>query len=218
MALIAGVPFLQILLAKLRSEGIIEVILGTGYRAEQIERYFGFGDNLSIRIHYSRETEPLGTGGALKLAEPQLSDPLLVLNGDSFATWNLEPMLQIFFVKGAEIVILLQAVPDVGRYGSVTLADDGRVIEFIEKGIRAGPGVINAGVYLLRKEILCTLPAGKAISLERDVFPRLLHRKVYGLVSTGPFIDIGVPDDLDRAQTFLAAEAQTASLVLSRGT
>ena len=86
---------------------------------------------------------------------------------------------------------------------AVALDHDGRVTQFVEKGVAAGPGLINAGVYLLRKQIVRGLPAGTAISLEREVFPRLLDGRVYGLVCTGLFIDIGIPDDLRRAQGLL---------------
>ena len=211
MALISGTPFLQLLLDRLKSQGVSDVILGTGYMAEKIESHFGSGKKLAMRIRYSRENEPLGTGGALKLAEPLINNPVLVLNGDSYVEWKLVPLLELFTAKNADIVIVLQAVADVARYGSVALDHDGRVTEFIEKGIRGGPGLINAGVYLLRKEIVRDLPAGKAISLEREVFPRLLDRGVYGLVCTGLFIDIGIPDDFKRAQTLLASPVGTAS-------
>ena len=204
MALISGTPFLQLLLDRVRSQGVGDVILGTGYMAEKIESYFGSGSKLAMRIRYSREHEPLGTGGALKLAEPLISDPVLVLNGDSYVEWSLNPMLEFFRAKDVDLVVMLHAVADVTRYGSVALDNDGRVTQFVEKGAAAGPGLINAGVYLLRKQIVCDLPAGTAISLEREVFPRLLDRGVYGLVCTGLFIDIGIPDDLRRAQTLLA--------------
>jgi NDP-sugar pyrophosphorylase family protein len=211
MALISGTPFLQLLLERVGSQGVDDVVLGTGYMAEKIESYFGSGNKLAMHIRYSREHEPRGTGGALKLAEPLISDPVLVLNGDSYVEWSLNPMLELFRAKDADIVVVLQAVADVTRYGSVVLDHDGRVTEFIEKGIRAGPGLINAGVYLLRKEVVRGLPAGTAISLERDIFPRLLDRGVYGLVCTGLFIDIGIPDDFKRAQMLLASRIGTAS-------
>ena len=211
MAPISGTPFLQLLLDRLRSQGIDDVILGTGYMAEKIERYFGCGNKFAVRIRYSREHEPLGTGGALKLAEPLISDPVLVLNGDSYVEWSLVPMLELFTAKDAVLVVVVQAVADVTRYGSVALGQDGRVTQFLEKGIRAGPGLINAGVYLVQKQIVRDLPAGRAISLERDVFPRLLDRAVYGLVCTGLFIDIGIPDDFKRAQTLIASRVGTAS-------
>jgi len=204
MAVVAGVPFLQILLENLRVQGVAEVVLGTGYMAEQIENYFGNGASYSLRIRYSREHEPLGTAGALKLAEPLLNDPVVVLNGDSYVEWRLAAAKELFDKNGASLVMVLQTVPEVDRYGSVTVAADGRVTEFVEKGTRAGAGLINAGVYLMRKEIVSALPAGKAISLERDVFPGLLGGEVYGLVSRGIFIDIGIPADLERAQTLLA--------------
>src|SRR5215813_1653441 len=211
MALISGTPFLQLLLDRLRSQGIDDVILGTGYMADKIENYFGSGRKFAVRIRYSREDEPLGTGGALKLAEPLISDPVLVLNGDSYVEWSLVPMLELFTDKDADMVVVLQAVADVTRYGSVALDRDGRVIRFVEKGAAAGPGLINAGVYLVRKQIVRNLPAGTAISLEREVFPRLLDRGIYGLISTGLFIDIGIPDDLKRAQTLLASRIGTGS-------
>jgi NDP-sugar pyrophosphorylase family protein len=204
MATISGTPFLQLLLDRLRSQGIDDVVLGTGYMAEKIEDYFGSGSKFGIRLRYSRENEPLGTGGALKLAEPLLSDPVLVLNGDSYVEWNLVPMLELFTAKNADLVIAVQAVTDVARYGSVALDQEGRVTQFVEKGAAAGPGLINAGVYLIRKQIVHELPADTAISLEREVFPRLLDRRVYGLISRGLFIDIGMPDDFNRAQTLLA--------------
>src|SRR5262249_14685961 len=136
---------------------------------------------------------------------------VLILNGDSYAEWNFVPMLELFRAKNADMVLVLQAVADVTRYGSVALDRDGRITRFVEKGVQGGPGLINAGVYLLRKQIVCDLPAGTAISLEREVFPRLLDRGVYGLISTGLFIDIGIPDDLKRAQTLLASRIGTGS-------
>ena len=211
MALISGTPFLQLLLDRLKCQGVDEVVLGTGYMAEKIEGHFGSGNDLGIRIRYSREHEALGTGGALKLAESLISDPVLVLNGDSYVEWSLNPMLELFTAKDADLVIVLQAVADVTRYGSVTLDRDGRITQFVEKGASAGPGLINAGVYLIRKQIVRDLPAGTAISLEREVFPRFLDRGVYGLVSTGLFIDIGIPDDFKQAQVLLASRVSAAS-------
>ena len=93
----------------------------------------------------------------------------------------------------------------------MALDHDGRITQFVEKGSRAGPGLINAGVYLLRKKIVRELPASTAISLEKEVFPRLLDRGVYGLVCTGLFIDIGIPDDFKRAQALLGSRVSAAS-------
>jgi len=203
MALIGDVPFLQLLLQGLKSQGVEEVVLGTGYRAEQIEDFFRSGEDIGLRLFYSRENEPLGTGGALKLAEPLLREPVAVLNGDTYVEWSLAAMLDLFRQKNANIVMVLQAVSDVSRFGSVSIDSNGRVTEFVEKGTRTGAGLINAGIYLLRKEIVTGLTAGSAISLERDVFQQFLGEKFYGVVSRGTFIDIGIPADLQRAQTVL---------------
>lgn len=205
MALIGNVPFLQLLLLGLKAQGVQEVILGTGYRADQIEDFFQTGEAIGLRLHYSHENAPLGTGGALKLAEGLLSDPVVVLNGDSYVEWSLAAMADLFREKEADIIMVLQEVPDVSRYGSVTIDSDGRVAEFVEKGSRSGAGLINAGIYLLRKDIVTGLAAGTAISLERDVFPKYLGAKFFGLVARGIFIDIGIPADLERAQTVLGS-------------
>src|SRR5262245_38617353 len=140
MALVAGVPFLEIILRQLRASGIHEIVLGTGYLGDQIEDYFRGGDQLDLSIRYSREQEPLGTGGAVKLAEGLLGDPLLVLNGDSYTDWVLADLLQVYREKQAAAAMALQSVPDVSRYGSVGVDDDRRVIEFVEKGARVGAG------------------------------------------------------------------------------
>jgi D-glycero-alpha-D-manno-heptose 1-phosphate guanylyltransferase len=203
MALIGNVPFLQLLLQRLKAQGVREIILGTGYRAEQIEEFFRGGEDLGLRLFYSREKEPLGTGGALRLAERLLSDPILVLNGDTYIEWSLASLCNCQRENDADVVMVLQEVDDVSRYGSVEIDATGAVIKFSEKGARGGAGLINAGVYLLRKQIVSGLTAGTAISLERDVFPHLLGKKFYGVVSRGTFIDIGVPADLERAQTIL---------------
>lgn len=205
MATVGGVPFLQILVEQIRAQGIREVILGTGYLAEQVEEHFGKGGKFGVEISYSREQTPLGTAGAVKLAEPKLSDPALILNGDSYVEWQLAPMLALAQKEEADLVMALQAVPEISRYGSVQLGDASRITEFAEKGATIGTGLINAGVYLLRKKVIADLPADRPVSLEREVFPRLLAGRVFGVVSGGNFIDIGIPADLARAQTLLAS-------------
>ncbi len=116
-------------------------------------------------------------------------------------------MLELFTEQPADLVLAVQSVPDVSRYGSVILESDNRISGFVEKGQGDGPGLINAGIYLLRKAILEKLPEGVPVSLEKEVFPRLLgRRRVYGLLTRGTFIDIGVPEDLERARIVLAGK------------
>ena len=175
--------------------------------AESIASHFANGDEFGVRITYSQEDAPLGTAGAVKHAESYLSDPALILNGDSYAEWNLGAMRTLMASREADVIMVLQSVEEVSRYGTVSVGSDNRIIEFLEKGNKKGPGLINSGVYLLRQEIIRTLPTGTALSLERDVFPRLLDRQVYGCIAGGTFIDIGLPEDLRRAQILLAPEA-----------
>lgn len=208
MAHVAGVPFLQLLIEKLKAEGVRELALGTGYLAEAIETYFGDGSRFGISISYSQENKPLGTGGALRNALPQLADPVLVLNGDSYVEWDLHSMEKLMYEQSADLVMVLQEVPDSARYGSAIVDPNCRITRFIEKGTNCGPGLINAGVYLLRRNIIERLPEDTKISLEQDLFPRLLGEKVYGCITAGTFIDIGIPEDLARAQTLFAARAR----------
>ena len=203
MAPVAGVPFLQILVEQIRAQGIREIVLGTGYLAEQVEEHFGDGEKFGVAIRYSRERTPLGTGGAVKLAESKLSDPALILNGDSYVEWQLAPMLALAEKETADLVMALQSVPDISRYGSVRVDGGSRITDFAEKGTDAGAGLINAGVYLLRRQIIADLPSDRPVSLEREVFPQLLAGRVFGVASAGNFIDIGIPADLERSQTLL---------------
>ncbi len=179
--------------------------------AGSIRSFFTEGKHLGVELTYSEEAEPLGTAGAAKNAERYLSDPALILNGDSYAEWDLRAMRTLMADREADAVMVLQRVSEVARYGSVELKGDNRIVRFVEKGSKAGAGLINAGAYLLDKEIVLDLPMGVPLSLERDVFPRLLHGRVYGWIAEGSFIDIGIPEDLLRAQTLLAPLAQSST-------
>lgn len=208
MAPIRGTPFLEIVLGTLSRMGVREVVLATGYKADQIEAHFGNGDRWGLSISYSREPSPLGTAGAIKLAEGRLAERVLILNGDTFATFELARLEALLDRPRAELAMALKQVEEVARYGSVLLEPDGRVHAFKEKGDGHGPGTINAGVYLLRRDLLAEVPAGRPVSLEREILPKLLERgAIYGCEMAGPFIDIGVPEDYARAQSLLAGDA-----------
>lgn len=204
LALIGNTPFLGILISQLKEKGIRRFVLGTGHLASMVEAYAGDGSRFGCQIIHSREAAPLGTGGAVKLAENYLSDPFLVLNGDSFVDFNAQMMLETLSSNAAEMCLTLQKVEDAGRYGTVARNPNGRVERFEEKQAGSGPGLINAGVYLMRKQLLDSIPPGQAFSLERDLFPRLAGRSLYGVVAEGDFIDIGIPEDYERAQSLLS--------------
>ncbi len=139
--------------------------------AGQIEATYG-ARYRTLDLTYSVEAAPMGTGGALALARAALGpgDPLLVLNGDSFVDVDLAALVAAH--RGAATLTLVE-VADASRYGQVTLGPDGRVTAFVEKGATTGPGLINAGVYVLAASVLAGLPDGPS-SLERDVLPALV--------------------------------------------
>jgi D-glycero-alpha-D-manno-heptose 1-phosphate guanylyltransferase len=205
MAEIHGRPFLSFLLDQLFAAGVGSVVLCTGYRGEQISSYFGesYGP---LRLTYSREPSPLGTGGALRLALPHMdSDPVLVLNGDSFCEADFADLAARHRLRGAAATMLLAEVPNTERFGRVKTGRAGLVTEFEEKGGWAGPGLINAGVYLLGRRLIEGIRAGAAVSLEREVFPAHVGRDLYGHPGGGRFLDIGTPESFAAAEQFFSA-------------
>jgi NDP-sugar pyrophosphorylase family protein len=203
MAPIKGKPFLEILLRSLKAKGVDDFILATGHLSGQIEDYCGNGACWDVKIRYSREPEPLGTGGAVKLAEPLLADRFLILNGDTFVDFDPQSLARKMDHTAAPLVLTLRHVEDPERYGAVDVDPHGKVKAFVEKGIRRG-NLINAGVYLAKKSALGLMDAGRAVSLEKEWMPRLIEEGIFGVETRGLFIDIGIPEDYRRAQDLLA--------------
>lgn len=203
LAEIHGRPFLQYLLDQLSTAGCSRVVLCTGYLGEQIEQAFGKRYK-NLQVSYSRETRPLGTGGALRLALPHLlSDPVLVMNGDSFCATDLTSLWDWHCGHSSQATMLLVGVANTKRYGSVKINPDGAVTQFVEKK-QGGSGLINAGVYLLSREVIESIADGTAVSLEHDVFPALMSNGLYGYQERGRFLDIGTPEDFAAAEHFFA--------------
>ena len=208
LAEVRGRPFLTYILDQLAQAGIRQVVLCTGYLGEKIQEKIG-NNYKSMSLKYSREDEPLGTGGALKLALSLCqSDPIIALNGDSFFDVDLGGYLNWFLTTDRDAALLLTREADVGRFGQVLLGEDGRISGFAEKGAGQGPGWINAGIYLLRKKVLAAIPSGTPCSLEREVFPRLVGGSFYGCCREGKFIDIGTPESYQAAAAFFAPGAR----------
>jgi D-glycero-alpha-D-manno-heptose 1-phosphate guanylyltransferase len=207
LAPVAGRPFLDILLAKLQGAGLREVILCLGYGAQQIETHCGDGARFGLHIRYSHERDLRGTGGAVKLAESLIgSNPFLLLNGDSYCETDFAALLAFHAARGALATLAAPLVEERARYGSLVIGNDGAVTGFVEKGEVSGAGRINGGIYVLSRAVLDMIPSGQACSLEREVFPRLCGAGLFAFVTDGLFIDIGVPDDWQRAQTIFARE------------
>lgn len=194
MALIAGKPFLEYLILQLAKWKIKDIILSVGYKSDIIKSYFNNFNHAGIRISYSEEKEPLGTGGAIRMAGTLSNDDnYLVMNGDSFLDINFASFVEFHMKKDALATMSLVRMADTGRYGRVELGNKGNVIKFTEKG-QNKPGTINGGIYIFNRKIFNNIPSGN-ISLEKNVLPLLIDRGLYGKEAEGFFIDIGIPDD-----------------------
>ncbi len=202
LAMVNGRPFLARLLDQMAGAGIESLVISTGHMADQVEAAFGPVHG-AMRIGYSRETSPLGTGGAVRLAlDKTTSDPLLVLNGDSYCQFDPAAFATFHREKKSRASILLARVPDTGRFGRVEVAPGGAVVRFEEKGASPSPGWINAGVYLLDREVIGGIPSGRAVSIEREVFPALIGSRFNGFQAGGAFLDIGTPESYAEAERF----------------
>jgi D-glycero-alpha-D-manno-heptose 1-phosphate guanylyltransferase len=211
LAPVGKVPFLQLLVLQLRSQGIRRVVMCTGHRADQIEEEFGDGHKWDLAIEYSKESGPLGTAGALKFAERYLlkARDFLVMNGDSFLEFDFLELLRFHRERGALMSMAVRGVPDAARYGTVQVDTRNRVAGFCEKSGSHVAGLVNGGVYLFHRTILEHL-SERPSSLEQDVFPLLLARGIFALEQHGMFIDIGTPEDYARAQALYETLYQTA--------
>jgi NDP-sugar pyrophosphorylase family protein len=189
MAPIAGKPFLEFLIDHLISWDIKRIVLSTGYKGD-----FGCGKRWGIEIIYSHESTLLGTGGALKEAVTFMNDhQFLVINGDSFVDLDISRLLSFHLTRHATVTMSLVHVADTSRYGRVEVDGEGKVKAFHEKGVNSR-GTINGGVYIMNRDIRHSIPPGKA-SLEKDVFPLLCDKELYGVEVKGYFIDIGSPKE-----------------------
>ncbi len=213
LAEVAGRPFLEWLLLALRARGVRRAHLLGGHQGARLAAWAEeVGERLGLALSVTVEPRPLGTGGALRLALDALAgDPLLVLNGDSLCPLPLAALAERHRAAGATATLLAVRVPDAGRFGTLALDAGGRVREFREKDPAGGPGLVSGGVYLLARRLVEEIPAGRAVSLEREILPGLAARgELVALPVAGRLLDIGTPDSFREAETLLpelAAEA-----------
>jgi len=202
MAEINKQPFLSYLLNYLSSNHVKRVVLATGYLHEQIEQFYG-GKFKGLQIDYSVEEQPLGTGGAIKLALGKVGgDQVLILNGDTFFDINIDALLALHKKDVADITIALKAMRHISRYGIVKIQGT-RVVNFEEKQM-VDEGFINAGIYVAKKSLFDTLQLPDKFSLEEDFLKKFTAQlNMHAYISDAYFIDIGIPEDYQRAQTEL---------------
>jgi D-glycero-alpha-D-manno-heptose 1-phosphate guanylyltransferase len=219
LAPVGGRPFLAFLLDRLVAANISHAVLAVGYRGEQVVNVFGsrYGP---LALSYAHEETLLGTGGALRHALPLVrSDPVLVLNGDSYCAVDLDQFAMWHRQARSPGALAVTWVPDARRFGSVAATDDGTITAFVEKsasgpvsvpvGTDAGAGGwVNAGIYLLSHELLQSIPTGRPVSLEHDTFPAWIGRGLRGFRTDAELLDIGTkpsydgaPETLQRIQT-----------------
>jgi len=202
MAEIAGKPFMAWLIDSLVQQGIRHIVLCTGYKSEVIENSIKLWQD-KVQISISKEESPLGTGGAVKLALTRLkSSHFLVLNGDSYTPFQLKLLSKLHFSKQAIASLWLCCVQDASRYGTVKCDACGLVQNFMEKSNTHTPACVNAGIYILQKDIFNHY-SQRSFSLETTVFPNLIGKSFYAISSERPFIDIGTPESYQMANEFI---------------
>jgi D-glycero-alpha-D-manno-heptose 1-phosphate guanylyltransferase len=198
---IKGKPFLEYLVLQLKNYSINDIILCIGYLSEKIEEYFKNGYDWRINISYSKESNSLGTGGAIKLAENLITeDDFIVMNGDSFFDINLCKLIDYHLNKKALVTMALAKVKDIARYGVVERSKGNEIKNFIEKGECSDLNLINGGVYILNRKIFDFTLEGEKISLEKEIFPKIIGKEFYGISFDNYFIDIGIPEDYRKLQ------------------
>lgn len=210
MAEVAGRPFLFHVLDQLADAGVVRAVLCTGYRGDEVRRAAGTAYR-SVALEYSEEPEPAGTGGAVRLALPLAgTDPVLVVNGDSYCRMDLVPFFRWFDRLRPAAALVLARAADTRRFGRVDLDPAGRVLRFVEKGEDGGAGWINGGIYLLSAAVARAIPPEGAVSLEREVLAPLAGKGLAAYPSGCPFLDIGTAESFARAEAFFAADAASA--------
>ncbi len=175
-------PFISYMLEWLRAHGIDDVIMSCGFLATSVRNVLGDGSAYGIRLRFVEEPDPRGTAGALKFAESLLDERFLMLNGDVLTDIDLTEQIAQHERTGAKATLALVPVEDPSAYGLVRLKDDRAVKEFVEKpsSDRIDTNLISAGAYVLEREILELVPPGRNVSIEREVWPRLVGEGLYG--------------------------------------
>ena len=200
MVPIAGTPYLEHQLRALKDQGFTDIVLLTGYLGEQIEEYFGSGERLGLSVRYSREVSPLGTAGALRRAADLLADQFLLIYGDSYLPIEYARVLeQLERSRAVGLVVAYDnRLGDTSVRNNLQIGDDGYVLRYSKDSPEEeGLHYVEAGVLAFRRTVLDLIPPDGQVSLENEVFPRLISRRdLIAWVTSQRFYDIGTPDRL----------------------
>jgi mannose-1-phosphate guanylyltransferase len=197
-------PFLAYQLDFLNRHGFHDIILCTAYKAQDFHDTLGNGSHLGVNLTYVHEDSPLGTGGAIKNAEPHVEGTTLICNGDILMNLDLRSLVEFHRDRKAAATIALTEVEDPRAFGVVELVAEGRVKRFLEK---PAPGEtdshwINAGAYVFEQSVFSLIPRGVPCSVERETFPRMLSENIplYGKSLGGYWLDVGTLEKYEQAQ------------------
>ena len=192
---LAGRPHIAYIIDWLVRHGVDDVIISCGFLAEGMRKALA-EPRPGVEIRYAEEPDARGTAGAIRFAEDMLADRFLVLNGDILCDLDLTALIEQHERTGAQATIALYPVDDPTGYGLIHRHEDGEITEFLEKPEpeQIDTDEINAGAYLLERSVLDEIPPDRAVSIEREVFPRLIGKRLYGIRLEGYWIDIGTPE------------------------
>jgi mannose-1-phosphate guanylyltransferase len=210
-------PFIVYMLEWLQRHGVDDIILSCGFLATSVRNVLGDGSAFGLRIRFVEEPEPRGTAGALKYAEQLLEERFLMLNGDVLTDIDLSAQIAQHEQTGAVGTLALVPVPDPSAYGLVRLNGDFSVNEFLEKppADQIDTNLISAGAYVLERSVLDLVPPDKAVSIEREVWPRLVGKGLFGFEAHAYWLDIGTPERYLQG-TFDIIEGNVATAVAQR--
>jgi D-glycero-alpha-D-manno-heptose 1-phosphate guanylyltransferase len=203
MAPVAGKPFLHYVIQHLLRQGVDEFIFSLGYLSESIENFLAL-NYPSLNYRVAIENEPLGTGGAIQLAIKKFDkENVLVLNGDTLFAIDVNQLLNVHTHNNGHCTLGLKPMHNFDRYGVVEIGKNNEIVSFKEKQFYTS-GFINGGVYAINTEQFLQQGLPEKFSFEKDYLEKQVDdHKFYGVVQDQYFIDIGIPEDYERAQTEL---------------
>lgn len=203
MVCVNGRPFLEHQILLLKRNGVSVFLLCVGYLAEKFVEHFGDGKKLGVNIGYSVEKKPLGTGGALKNVEKKIDENFLLINGDTYLPINYRKLVEFYRDRERKGVVVLYDNRERIAENNISLGDN-ELISGYDKNSSTGMNYVDAGVCVFNKSVLSLIPRGRRVSLEMEIFPRLIEQKeLVGYVTGQRFYDMGTPERLREIEKIL---------------
>lgn len=208
MVLIKKKPYLEYQIKYLKKGGITDILILVSYLGEQIIKYFGDGSKYGVNIKYSKEEKPLGTGGALKLAEKYLKEEFLIIYGDSFLPINYNNLIHFYrkHNKSSLLVAYKNDLNNISVPNNLMIGDDFLVKKYEKDSRNTHLEYVESGVLITKKKLISLIPANKPYSLEKTIFPKLIKKgDLIAYITQKRFYDIGTPDRLEAITNYFLA-------------